>query len=140
MYRPYPDFNQEDSLLAALSYAPFFLLNWIIPIYMLAAKRSRYARLHALHSLALIFAEMLMNLVAFLILLGFTGLSFVYTPETTEDTFTYFLGFFLAFLPFLIVPFLFIIYRAYCFFCAWKGNELRIPYITERVLKLDIME
>jgi hypothetical protein len=124
----YPQFNRKDSFLAALGYVPFFFINYLVPAYVLARKGGKYARFHAIHSLALNALGLVPLAIVLIVLYLFWP--FISSGSFLNPNFINSSG---------IMPALVLlqinIFNLYFAFCALKGKPISVPVVTRLVIE-----
>ena len=135
----FPEFDKEDSTLAALGYLPFFLISIIVPIYVLAKKEGQYARFHAMQSLALtvvVFVlSTILSILAFLLVALFVGGALFSSESFATGFFAFYGGLFIAMIPSMIFSLVKILLDIYLAISALNGTRVKLPVITSFVLK-----
>lgn len=135
----YPQYNKEDSGLAALGYIPFFFISIIVPIYVLLKKEGKYVRFHAAQSLVLTIALFIINTILSIIAMVLFFLVMGATLASTQDASLGFLAMyssmFVAMIPSMIFSLIILLFELYLAFAALNGNRVNIPFITGFVLE-----
>jgi len=124
----YPQFSHKDSFLAALGYVPFFFINYMVPAYVLVRKNGKYARFHAIHSLALNALGLIPFAVALILLVYFWPFiksAGYFSPSIINSA---------GILPALILLQL-NLFNLYFAFCALTGKTINVPVVTRFVLE-----
>ena len=114
--------KNDSKMLGAIAYAGSILVSFLAPLVIyLIAKDDKFARFHALQSLIIGVAILVLSIVLWVILIMITFIT---------------LGIggilFILFLPAGLIVLALYLYWAYL---AYEGKAFRVPYITDFVLK-----
>jgi len=135
----FPQFNKEDSTLAALCYVPFFLINLIVPIYILMKKEDKFVRYHAVQSLLIMVSVFILSTVisilAILIVFLLMGAAIAGSSEPSGFFLAFYGGWLLAMIPSLLFSLIYILFDLYLAYCALNGKYVNIPFISGFALR-----
>lgn len=135
----FPKFNKEDSTLAALCYIPFFLINILVPLYILIKNEGRYARFHAVQSLLIVVVSFIistiLSIITYIFLLLIIGATLAVTDETLGFLFSLYGGLFLTMIPAILFSLFYIMFELYLAYAALNGKFVNIPFISGFVLR-----
>jgi len=128
-----PPLEEEDKMLAALSYPFWFIVSWMI--LLSGKKREPFVKFHAIQSL---FFGASMTLGALLLIILFYLFTKAFPALMTVATGVIFIIFFLILMLLLLADLLLFFYFA---FLAYNGKDFRIfiigPYIERTFFQWD---
>ena len=131
----YPLHEKENAALAALCYLPFFFINFVLPVYILLKKDSRYLRFHAWQSLTIVAIHLVVSTIWLIIFIPVWFAFFFGSISPADSGFTtFFLLFPLIWLLMFVYMTGFTVLSFYLLYTAYTGKEARVPLLTNFAL------
>ena len=136
-----PNDDKHARILSALGYLPVTMIHILIPLYVLITKEGgKFAKFHAIQSLAFYAALMLVNgilAIPYMLVFGYVylGMFSGFGSGAGAEIFKSMGLIFVAIIPMLLVSAAYTLGSLYLAYSAFQGRKVMLPFIGRKVME-----